>query len=127
MLPADLEAAIRASWSEASCDPVDLPWTTGNPSCGQCGVTSLVVQDHVGGDLLMATVRHADGRRQGVHYWNRLPDGTEVDLTREQFRGGEVIQDDAVVQRRPDELSDARAYRQYVVLRDRVAAALSPA
>ena len=127
MLPAGLEAAIRASWSEASCDPVDLPWTAANPSCGQCGVTSLVVQDHVGGELLMATVLHADGTRQGVHYWNRLPDGSEVDLTREQFVRGEVVQDDAVVQRRPDELSDARAYAQYVVLRDRVAAALGAA
>lgn len=127
MLPADLEAAIRASWSEASCDPVDLPWTADNPACGQCGVTSLIVQDHAGGDLVMATVLHADGRRQGVHYWNRLPDGSEVDLTREQFVGGEVVQDDAAVQHRPGDLSGGRTYAQYVVLRDRVAAALSGA
>jgi hypothetical protein len=125
MLPAALEAAIRSSWSEASCDPVDLPWAAANPSCGQCGVTSLVVQDHAGGELVMATVRHADGSRQGVHYWNILPDGTEVDLTREQFVRGEVVQDDAAVQQRPADLSGGRTYAQYVVLRDRVAAALA--
>ena len=34
MLPADLEAAIRASWSEASCDPADLPVAAENPAAG---------------------------------------------------------------------------------------------
>jgi hypothetical protein len=32
------------------------------------------------------------GARQGWHTWNRLPDGTEVDLTREQFSAGEHVQ-----------------------------------
>src|SRR3954468_204190 len=87
-----LEAAIRAAWSAASCDPVDLPdWSPANPARGQCGVTALVVQDLLGGELLIADVHRADGTRQGVHYWNRFAGGVEVDLTREQFTQGEVI------------------------------------
>jgi hypothetical protein len=76
MLPADLEAAIRASWSAASCDPVDRPWGPENPARGQCNITALVVQDHAGGDIIRSIVLHADGTSQGLHFWNRLPDGT---------------------------------------------------
>jgi hypothetical protein len=110
-----VEQVIRASWSAASCDPVDAPWSPENPAKGQCGVTALVVQDHLGGDLLLAEVLHADGSRQGVHYWNRLPDGTEIDLTREQFRAGEQVQEPTIIER-PDDLTGARMHGQYVVL-----------
>lgn len=123
MLPSDLEAAIRASWAEDSCDPVDLPWPPDNPARGQCGVTALVIQDHIGGELLMATVLNPDGSHQGVHYWNRLPDGTEVDLTREQFIFGEQLQDDAAVQERKGDEA-GRTLLQYHALRERVAQAL---
>jgi hypothetical protein len=126
MLPAALEAAIRGSWSEASCDPHDAPWPPENPSRGQCNVTALVVQDHAGGDIVRSTVLHADGTRQGLHFWNRLPDGSEVDLTREQFIDGEVVQDAAAeIQERPADLSHGRVYQQYLALSERVAAALS--
>ena len=50
-----------------------------NRALGQCAVTALVVQDVLRGELLRAEVNGTS------HYWNRLPDGTELDLTREQF------------------------------------------
>ena len=112
-----VEQVIRASWSAASCDPVDAPWSPDNPSKGQCNVTALVVQDHLGGDLLMAEVLNADGTRQGVHFWNRLTDGTEVDLTREQFRAGEQVQEPEVFPR-PADITGGRVYQQYVALAD---------
>jgi hypothetical protein len=124
---ATLEDAIRASWSAASCDPVDAPWPPDNPSRGQCNVTALVVQDHAGGDLIMSTVSHADGTRQGHHFWNRLPDGTEVDLTREQFTGGEVVLEPGRLLKRPSDITNGRVYTQYVALSERVSAALSAA
>lgn len=112
----DIEAVIRASWSRGSCDPVDLAdWSEANPARGQCGVTALVVQELLGGELLMAEVHHADGRRQGVHYWNRV-DGSELDLTREQFRDGEVIGAPRVVERPADPSVTGRLARQYRVL-----------
>jgi hypothetical protein len=57
----------------------------------ECDSRRLVVQDRLGGELLIAEVHEADGSRQGVDYWNRLPDGRELDLTREQIRRGEVL------------------------------------
>ena len=61
-----------------SADPEG--WSPHNRPWGQCAVTALVVQDRFGGELLRARV-------DGVsHYWNRLPDGSELDLTRERVR-----------------------------------------
>ena len=52
--------------------------------------------------MTVAEVLRADGSRQGVHYWNRLPDGTEIDLTREQFARDELVQEPQTVRRPPD-------------------------
>jgi hypothetical protein len=62
------------------------------------------------------------GSRQGVHYWNRLPDGTEIDLTRQQFAANEVIQPPRVL-RRPDG-PPKRCAEQYLTMRRRVLNAL---
>jgi hypothetical protein len=119
-----IEAAVRSAWSLETCDPVDVPlWHSGNPARGQCGVTALVLQDLLGGDLLVAEVEYADGGRQGVHYWNRLAGGIEVDLTREQFTDGERIGAPSVAPRPPGG-RPARCADQYDLLRNRVLAAV---
>jgi hypothetical protein len=124
---ADIEGLIRSSWSEESCDPVDLPtWSPENPARGQCGVTALVVQDLLGGELLLAEVHNADGSRQGVHYWNRFGAGIEVDLTREQFTRAEAIGAPAVVSR-PRDPSVGRLAGQYRALASKVQASLRAA
>lgn len=71
-----LALAVRAAWSPATAAPGQ--WNPALPAAGQCAVTALVVQDLLGGGLLRGT---ASGRS---HYWNSV-DGTDVDLTREQF------------------------------------------
>ncbi|MFE5290692.1 hypothetical protein ACFQ8T_00810 [Isoptericola sp. NPDC056618] len=99
-------------------------WTPERPSRDQCGMTALVVQDVLGGDLVLAEV-HVDGAQIGHHYWNRLPDGTDVDLTADQFRPEETVVGGTVVVRPPDA---PRYHReQYELLRDRVLAALGAA
>ena len=96
----DLEAAVRAAWALDTCDPVDADeWSAANPSRGQCGSTALVIHDLLGGDLLIAEVVRGDGSRQGVHYWNLLPGGTELDLTCEQFGDDEAIQQPRILRR----------------------------
>ena len=50
-----IEGAIRASWGRDTADKDD-GWRPENPSRGQCDVTSLVVQDIFGGELLAAVV-----------------------------------------------------------------------
>jgi hypothetical protein len=119
----DLEAAVRAAWALDTCDPVDADdWSAANPSRGQCGPTALVVHDLLGGKLLIAEVVRSDGSRQGVHYWNLLPGGTELDLTREQFAGDEAIQQPRIL-RRPAGLPN-RCAEQYLTMRHRVFDAL---
>lgn len=78
-----LRDMLRAAWGHDTTNDPDR-WSPANPAWGQCAVTALAVQEVIGGDLLRSA---APG---GSHYWNRLPDGTELDLTREQFRDGYV-------------------------------------
>lgn len=119
----EIERAIRANWSPGTCDPVDLPdWSIENPARGQCGVTALLLQELLGGELLLAPVSRSDGSRQGVHYWNRLAGGVEVDLTREQFARDEIVQKPVVVDPPPG--GPVRLREQYLLLRMRVHATL---
>ncbi len=91
---AELEAAIRASWSlETSADPDE--WTPDNPSRGQCDATAVVLRSYLGGEILVADVLR-DGRRIERHAWNRLPSGLTLDLTRGQLRDGEQLGSPAV-------------------------------
>lgn len=85
----DLQRAFRASWNRLTAEHPHR-WTPDNPAYLQCSATALVVRDLLGGDVLIAPVT-LNGAAHGFHAWNRLADGTEVDLTREQFRSGEVI------------------------------------
>ncbi len=121
----EVTAAVRAAWCRQTCDDSDLAdWTPGEPARGQCGPTALVLHDLFGGDLLLAEVLGPDGSRQGVHWWNRLPDGREVDLTREQFAPTEVVQAPRVVVRPPG--LPRRNREQYLALRDAVVRVLGP-
>jgi hypothetical protein len=117
-----LEQAIRDSWSLDTADP-ENDWSLENPSCGQCDVTSLVVHDLLGGELLGADV-YLDGERVEGHMWNRLESGIEVDLTRAQFKRGEVI-GEPVARRRTAAIADPthpryHRYEKYLLLSDRV-------
>ena len=73
----DLLDAIRCSWGRDTSYEPDV-WSLDNPAWGQCAVTSLVIQDYFGGNLLRVTDGHA------THYWNRV-DGVDIDLTLMQF------------------------------------------
>ncbi len=120
---ADVGPAVRAAWCRETCDDADVAdWSPANPARGQCGATALTVHDLLGGDLLVAEVRYPDGSRQGRHWWNRLPGGVEVDLTREQFAPDEVVQEPSVVERPPG--PPRHCATQYLRLRASAYAAL---
>ncbi|MGW3608218.1 YunG family protein, partial [Micromonospora sp. NPDC005161] len=59
-------------------------WHPDNAARGQCGATALIIQDLLGGELILGEVVARDAK-VGYHYWNRLPDGRDVDLTADQF------------------------------------------
>ena len=121
----DVERAIRAGWSRETAFASEdyLARAPGAPSRGQCGPTALVVHDLLGGEVLVAGVA-VGGKADGVHYWNRLPDGGCVDLTRDQFAPGEEVGPPRVVVR-PGLPRPERARAAYLLLRERVLAALS--
>ncbi len=87
-------------------------------------MTALVVQDVLGGDLILGEVQ-VEGVKVGHHYWNRLPDGNVVDFTADQFLPTEVVANGQVVHRPPD--APRRCREQYELLRERVLAALASA
>ena len=66
--------ALEASWSLRS----STLWRQDKPAAGQCGVSALVAQDHLGGEILKT--------RYGSlwHFYNRI-DGRRVDFTESQF------------------------------------------
>ncbi len=64
--------------------PSTEDWSEANPARGQCATTAVMGPDYFGGDLVRGEV-HVRGERVDFHWWNRLPDGSEIDLTREQF------------------------------------------
>jgi hypothetical protein len=114
----DLHEHFLAAWGADTCYPdMSEEWTPENPSRDQCGMTALVVQDILGGDLILAEVR-VEGAKVGHHYWNRLPDGSEVDLTADQFRPEEEVVGGTVVARPPD--APRRHREQYERLRRRI-------
>jgi hypothetical protein len=120
---ADLVPYFQSSWGADTCYPDSSgEWTPDNPSRDQCGMTALVVQDVLGGDLVLAEVQ-VEGAKVGHHYWNVLPDGSEVDLTADQFRPEEEVVGGTVVVRPPD--APRRHREQYELLRDRVMSALA--
>jgi hypothetical protein len=123
-IPTDIERAVRTSWGVDVCeDPADVPhWSPAFPARGQCGPTALVLHDLLGGDLVVAGVTAADGTPRGYHWWNRLPEGDEVDLTLEQFRAGEVVGPGRVLARPAGPMK--RGGEAYLTLRARVLAAL---
>ncbi|WP_435059785.1 YunG family protein [Streptomyces sp. bgisy060] len=118
-LLADIERAVRGSWSADTCTPeFRSRWSPDNPARDQCGVTAMVVNDLLGGDLIRGEV-HVNGERVDYHWWNRLGTGIEIDLTREQFGPEELVIGGTVIPR-PPAAEWSRLREEYELLRDRV-------
>lgn len=115
-----IDKALRASWATDTCSPDDLAragWQPDNPALGHCDVTALIVNDIFGGDLMVGEV-WLDGEQHGFHWWNRLPSGIELDLTREQFQLGQTVTAARVVERLPG--PTRHRWSEYLLLRERV-------
>lgn len=112
-----LQSALRLSWgADTVVDWERDKWTKVLPSFGQCAVTALVVQDFFGGKLVKDP--------ENDHYWNIFDDGTECDLSREQFAYNislltkeERTREDTLTSERSIK---ARTLDRYNILRERV-------
>lgn len=70
----DLSKILLTVWSIESSSK----WSPQNPANGQCGVTALVVNDFLGGEILKTKTP------DGWHYYNKI-DGIRCDFTESQF------------------------------------------
>jgi hypothetical protein len=112
-----LRKAFGQGWSRNTSYPKTRTlWNTKNPSFGQCAVTSLVVNDLFGGKIVYNKEYH--------HYWNILDDGSEIDLTREQFGKNVVINEFTEASRNymiySDAAERAKTRERYELLKNKV-------
>nr|WP_134684596.1 hypothetical protein [Brevibacillus migulae] len=101
-----LKQILFQTWSLQSSSK----WTPQNPAMGQCGVTSLVVQELLGGQLVKTKLP------VGWHYYNVI-NGRRYDFTESQF--AETIRYDDLLATRDEAFSDTND-RQYQYLRQSV-------
>lgn len=102
----DLVVALREAWSSGT----STQWTPENPAKGQCSVTSLVVQDLFGGEILKTQVPG------GTHFYNSIG-GARLDLTISQF--DHSVRFDDALSSRAEALADT-SLEQYSLLRRRL-------
>ena len=102
----DLHARLQRSWSVET----GRHWRSDNPACGQCGVTALVVQDELGGEILKTAVNGT------WHFYNWIK-GSRVDFTMSQFES--PIAYDDVPSDRAEAMNDTSP-EQYHFLCERV-------
>jgi hypothetical protein len=86
--------AIRSAWDKKTCYPLDRgKWNSQVPEKGQCAITALLIHERYGG--------HIGYNSKYDHYWNILPDGRRIDLTRKQFHDKNIrIRTEAIVTRK---------------------------
>lgn len=102
--PDDVQSALRKAWSASTSST----WTPNNPAAGQCNVTSLLIHELFGGDLLKTPLPAGD------HFYNRIG-GRRYDFTASQFDQPIAYMDlrtdrtDAELGATSDELAELRA------------------
>lgn len=88
----ELKEAFIQAWSRETCYPRQKDeWKKENPTIGQCAVTALVINELYGGQIVY--------NEEYNHFWNILPSGQEIDLTKDQFGEGITILEARVVER----------------------------
>jgi len=113
-----LATSISGAWCARTAWIDD--WDPDNPARGQCGTSSLALQDELGGTLSRGEIALGDGRRTTavVHYWNVFVHG-HVDLTWQQFpASARIVHRESI--RRDELLVDRWTIDRYRTLRARL-------
>lgn len=81
MIINEIKDIIEMSWTKETCiSGLKEEWNSNNPGIGQCDITTLIINDFMGGKIMRCTAYN------GSHYYN-LINGEIIDLTVEQFNG----------------------------------------
>lgn len=76
----ELRAILETGWSQETAHPAyQKDWSSKPKSHGHCYVTARALHEILGWEILNSVKEH--------QFWNRLPDGTEVDFTSDQSGG----------------------------------------
>ena len=96
-------------------------WTPKNPARGQCAISSLLVQDLLGGELVRFEVEY-----RGTHekHFANVSNGALIDVTRSQYGAEGVFRESipdltGFSSRRERLLSDLGTRRRYELLKER--------
>ncbi|WP_410982148.1 hypothetical protein [Bacillus cereus] len=103
---AEIQESLMNAWSIETSSK----WTRENPAKGQCGVTSLVVHDLLGGEIRKTRVGEA------WHFYNMIDD-KRYDFTASQFFEEIVYMD--ITSNREEAFADTNQ-RQYYALKQKV-------
>ncbi len=114
-----IETLARAFKNSYAQDTAYNVWTSDYPSMGHCAVASLVAQEILGGQILKGSYS-TRLRGSGTHYWNLLPDGTEVDFTAGQFGRSRTSTREIKEALRHSMLQDKSTRERYELFRKRV-------
>lgn len=121
-----LASAVRSSWS-ADTARTPSEWSESNPARGQCVISSLIVQDYFGGELVRFKVT-GEGMDE-THFCNLLGGDILIDTTISQYqtpvsqtRKPEKL--DGFASTRERLLADEDTLRRYTLLKSRVEAQL---
>ncbi len=81
-----LQWLLRKSATRETSKTPEL-WTPENPLYGHCAVATVIAEDFLGGTTKRGVFPEEWRDKLGYpsHYWNVLPDGTAVDLSKSQF------------------------------------------
>lgn len=101
-----IKEALQKSWSLESSSK----WSGDNPAKGQCGVTTLVINDLLGGEIMKTKLS------DGWHFYNII-NGKRYDFTASQFK--EEIDYNDISSNRDDAFLDTNE-QQYGYLKQRV-------
>ncbi|MFW5704601.1 MAG: type II toxin-antitoxin system PemK/MazF family toxin [Nanoarchaeota archaeon] len=74
-----IQIAIEKSWSKETAYAPEI-WNSKNPCAEQCRVTSILLNEILGGKIFFADVKNS----QETHFWNKIGN-IEIDLTKKQF------------------------------------------
>lgn len=80
----ELRTILETGWSEETAYiKCRTEWSPEKRSLGQCYVTARVLNKIFGWEIMHS--------KAPDHYWNKCPDGEELDFTSDQFEGGDGI------------------------------------
>lgn len=105
--------------SETSADPKG--WSSENLLWGHCAVVALLAQDLYGGVLVQGSLKeHQKYSYLRSHYWNKIPNGVEIDFTREQYPDLSFEDLSGEVRSRESVLEHPDTVRRYLLLNERM-------